>query len=57
MDKMQEMLDTVFGQTRAPRDPQQPNDFTLERERELAERARKIEALRKARMAREAAGR
>jgi DeoR/GlpR family transcriptional regulator of sugar metabolism len=52
---MQELLDRTFGRAAAPREPQRPTDMTLARERELAEQARKIEELRKARIAREAA--
>lgn len=48
-----ELLDQTFGQRITPREPQQPNEFTLARERELAEQAKKIEALRKARIDRE----
>ena len=50
----QDILDRVFGQSPSPREPQQPNEFTLARERELAEKAKKIEALRRARIDRDA---
>lgn len=52
---MQEILDRNFGRAAAPREPQRPTEMTLARERDLAEQARKIEELRKARVAREAA--
>ena len=55
MDKMQEMIDKVFGQLDAQRGPQQPSELTVAREQELAERTKKVEALRKARLARDAA--
>jgi len=54
MDKLQHLLDTAFGQPNAEREPQAPSEFYVARERELAERARKIEALRQARLARDA---
>ena len=52
MDKLQHLLETAFGQRTAPRAPQGPNEFTLERQRAFEESARKVEALRKARLAR-----
>jgi hypothetical protein len=51
----QDILDRVFGQSPSHREPQQPNEFTAARERELAEKARRIEALRKTRIDRDAA--
>ena len=51
MDKLQRLIDTAFGQSAAQRAPQAPNEFTLERQRAFDERAKKIEALRRARMA------
>jgi hypothetical protein len=50
----QAILDRVFGQSPSLREPQQPNEFTLARERELAEKAKRIEALRKTRIDRDA---
>jgi septum formation topological specificity factor MinE len=54
MYKMQEMIDRLFGQTETRHVAQQPTELTLARERSLAEQAMKIEALRKARIARDA---
>ncbi len=51
MQKLQAMLDKAFGAPRAPREPERPSEGFLERERALAERARKIEALRQVRLA------
>ena len=51
MEKLQRLIDTAFGQPAAERAPQVPNEFTLERQRAFDERAKKIEALRRARMA------
>jgi hypothetical protein len=50
----QDILDRVFGQSFARREPQQPSEFTLARERQLAEKAKRIEALRKTRIDRDA---
>ena len=50
----QDILDRVFGQSPSPREPQQPNESTVARERDLAEKAKKIEALRKTRIDRDA---
>jgi hypothetical protein len=50
----QDIVDRVFGQSFSPREPQQPNEFTVARERELAEKAKRIEALRIARISRDA---
>jgi hypothetical protein len=54
MNKLQHMLDTAFGRPNAEREPQAPSELYITRERELAERARKIEALRQARLTRDA---
>ena len=54
MDKFQHLLDTVFGQLEAARAPQEPNEFTIERERVIEETAKKVAALREMRLAREA---
>jgi hypothetical protein len=51
MQKLQDLLDKAFGKPAALREPQGPNEFTLERQRDFEERARKIEALRRARLA------
>jgi len=51
MDNLQRLLDTAFGQPAAERAPQAPTEFTLERQRIFDKSARKIEALRRARMA------
>jgi len=51
MDKLQHLLETALGQSDAQRAPQEPNEFTKERQRAFEERARKIEALRRLRMA------
>ncbi len=50
----QDIIERVFGQSFAPREAQQPNEFTLARERELAEKAKRIEALRRTRIERDA---
>jgi len=50
----QDILDRVFGQSLARREPQQPSEFTLARERQLAEKAKRIKALRKTRIDRDA---
>ena len=51
MDKLQRLIDTAFGRPAAERAPQAPNEYTLERQRAFDESAKKIEALRRARMA------
>lgn len=51
MQKLQSMLDKAFGAPKAPREPERPSEGFLERERALAERAKKIELLRQARLA------
>jgi len=52
MDRLQHFLDTTFGNVTAERPPQQPNEFTVERQRAFEESARKMEALRKVRLGR-----
>ena len=49
VQKLQEMIDAAFG-TEAKRTAQHPSEAFLERERILNEQARKIQALRQARM-------
>jgi hypothetical protein len=51
MTRLQHLIDTVFGQPAAHRAPQAPNDFTAERERTFEAAARKVAALREARLA------
>ena len=51
MEKLQSMLDKAFGTSKAQREPERPSEGFLERERALAERAKKIELLRQARLA------
>jgi hypothetical protein len=53
MDKLQHLLNTAFGHPQADRAPQEPNEFTIERQRAFDEAAKKIEALRQARVARQ----
>jgi hypothetical protein len=55
MDKLQHLLETAFGQPEAKRLPQEPNDWTVERQRAFEKSAKKIEVLRKARQARSTA--
>lgn len=50
MEKLQAMLDKAFGTPKAPREPERPSEGFLERERAFAERAKKIEMLRQARI-------
>lgn len=50
MEKLQEIVDTVFGAVNNRPAPQTPNEFTLQRQRAFDENARKIEALRRARL-------
>jgi len=52
MEKLQEIVDTVFGTVNNQPEPQSPNDFTVQRQRAFDESARKIEALRRARLER-----
>jgi hypothetical protein len=51
MEKLQDIVDTVFGAVNNRPAPQSPNDFTIQRQRAFDESARKIEALRRARLA------
>jgi hypothetical protein len=48
--KLQEMIDSAFGAKEALRTPQVPTEMVKERERAFSDRARKIEALRQARL-------
>jgi hypothetical protein len=50
MEKLQEIVDTVFGAINNQPAPQSPNEFTVQRQRAFDESARKIEALRRARL-------
>ena len=50
MDKLQDLLNTAFGQPLAEWAPQEPNEFTIERERAFEEAARKVAALRQKRL-------
>jgi hypothetical protein len=50
MDKRQEIVDAVFGAVNNQPAPQPPNEFTVQRQRVFDESARKIEALRRARL-------
>jgi hypothetical protein len=52
MEKLQEIVDTVFGAITNQPAPQPPNEFTVQRQRAFDESARKIEALRRARLGR-----
>ena len=52
MEKLQEIVDAVFGAVNNNPAPQPPNEFTVQRQRAFDESARKIEALRRARLAR-----
>jgi hypothetical protein len=56
MEKLQEILDTVFGAINNQPAPQSPNAFTVQRQRAFDESARKIEALRRARLERRSLG-
>lgn len=51
MEKLQQLLDAVLGDSTSKRPPQEPNDFSVERQRAFEESAKKIEALRRARLA------
>jgi hypothetical protein len=51
MDKLQHLLETAFGQPQPERPAQEPNEFTIERQRAFDETAKKIEALRRMRLA------
>jgi hypothetical protein len=50
MEKLQEIVDAVFGAVDNQPAPLPPNEFTVQRQRVFDERARKIEALRRARL-------
>ena len=52
MEKLQEIVDAVFGAVNNQPAPQTPNEFSLQRQRAFDENARKIEALRRARLER-----
>jgi len=52
MEKLQEIVDTVFGAVSNQPAPLSPNEFTVQRQRAFDESARKIEALRRARLER-----
>ena len=52
MEKLQEIVDTVFGSTTSQPKPQSPSAFTIQRQRAFDEAARKLEALRRARLER-----
>ena len=52
MEKLQEIVDTVFGAVYNQPAPQSPSEFTVQRQRAFDESARKIEALRRARLER-----
>jgi hypothetical protein len=51
MDKLQDMIDRVFGDVDHKPEPQPISGAAVERDQAFAERARKIEALRRARLA------
>ena len=51
MQKLQAMIDKAFALPKTPREPERPSEAFLERERVFAERAKKIELLRQARVA------
>jgi hypothetical protein len=50
MQKLQDMIDTVLGDINSKPMPQPKDPSTLERERSFAERARKLQMLREARL-------
>jgi hypothetical protein len=50
MDKLQYFLDTTLGNLPDRKPQQPPNDFTVQRQRAFEESAKKIEALRRARL-------
>lgn len=56
MEKLQEIVDIVFGAINSQPTPQSPNEFTVQRQRAFDESARKIEALRRARLERRSPG-
>jgi hypothetical protein len=51
MDKLQHFLDIALGNLPDQKPNQPPNDFTVQRQRAFEESAKKIEALRRARLA------
>lgn len=53
MDRLQDYVDRVFGTQVADRPIQKPTEVAEERERAFAEKARKIEVLRRARLVQE----
>jgi hypothetical protein len=52
MDKLEYLLKTAFGRPEAEREPQRPNEFTMERQREFEATAKKVAALRQLRLER-----
>lgn len=50
MDKLQDMIDRVFGDVDHKPEPQPVSGAAVERDQAFAERARKLEALRAARL-------
>ena len=50
MQNLQDMIDTVLGDINCKPTPQPKDSSTLERERSFAERARKLQMLREARL-------
>ena len=50
MDKLQHMIDGLLGDIDNRPAPQQPSEFTIQRERVFEENARKIEQLKQARL-------
>ena len=54
MDKLQYFLESAFGVPAGERIPQEPNEFTKQRQRAFEECAKKIQALREARLAQSA---
>ena len=52
MEKLQQLLDTAFGQRVAQRAPEEPSQYFLQQQQRLARQAEKIAALRKARLER-----
>lgn len=52
MEKLQQLLDTAFGQRDRVHEPPAPSEYFIERQREFEKSAQKIAALRKARLSR-----
>jgi hypothetical protein len=50
MAKLQDMIDGLLGDIDTRPAPQQPNEFTIQRERLFEENARKVEQLKRARL-------